>query len=708
MSDVDHGDIVLDDLNGKATTPEDDTEREKEEGNTASPPDQPGTPPPVTPPASHPPVPGEDRHCPLCKNKIPRYSCRGGSVDVCEDGRCRSCENITSVPSLSDLLGEDVTGDDFQTEVAHKSQLLLIGRQEAELETIIDRLIRNHGTKEKALLYAITHFPTEAKVQIFVNTLLHRGANPSTCDSAWQTPLHHAVKRNFKGVCSKLLENEALPHVRDKDNNMPYHLALNNNNDDIAAMLLSVMPHTVVRSLFVATEDAGSAAECSLHDLINNNMQHAALGVLDAMMDRLGDSGHVRVFYHVLEVDAKGRSPSHPEFESHDKSCLHLISQRGLKSLVFHDVVRLLIRRKWKKYARLRFELNCLLFCVTLLCLTFSVAVSTLTSDPALYSDPLQIARGVAECFGAVLVLATLVLELNQMRRHRGDYWRDKFNWIDLSSSFLLLMVIPLRFTHRQEQWHVFSMGYLLWTLRMFKYAAVFRRTGAYALILWRIISRDILQFILFFLVILLAFTGSFTLALKGENALTVHNETSNYWNVMFVGVRTLIEAYAVVEYAGEGGYPPMSTFLMVTFLFFCCVVLLSILIAQLSDTYHYVQRDAQRGLELNRAWIISRVELNSIYVGKSSRFKTYIEMEEINNPRDILKRWDGPELSQMNKNIRDLWDHLDSNRMTLLTIQSRLARQENSLVLIQEYLEHLVNSESRDKLGTARKDRRT
>ena len=60
-----------------------------------------------------------------------------------------------------------------------------------------------------------------------------------------------------------------------------------------------------------------------------------------------------------------------------------------------------------------------------------------------------------------------------------------------------------------------------------------------------------------------------------------------------------------------------MSCILMVIFLFTCCVVLLNILIAQLSDTYQNVQRDAQRGLELNRAWIIARVELNSLFIRK-------------------------------------------------------------------------------------------
>jgi hypothetical protein len=40
-------------------------------------------------------------------------------------------------------------------------------------------------------------------------------------------------------------------------------------------------------------------------------------------------------------------------------------------------------------------------------------------------------------------------------------------------------------------------------------------------------------------------------------------------------------------------------------------------LIAQLSDTYQEVQNDAQRGLEVNRAWIVARMELTNIRIGK-------------------------------------------------------------------------------------------
>ena len=51
----------------------------------------------------------------------------------------------------------------------------------------------------------------------------------------------------------------------------------------------------------------------------------------------------------------------------------------------------------------------------------------------------------------------------------------DWFNYLDVSSSILLILVIPLRFMNRPEQWGVYSMGYLLSIVRIFKFSAIFR-----------------------------------------------------------------------------------------------------------------------------------------------------------------------------------------------------------------------------------------
>ena len=77
---------------------------------------------------------------------------------------------------------------------------------------------------------------------MLINCLLHRGAYPSASniDTLW-TPIHYAVKKKYKGVCSKLLEHEAWPNARDKNGVMPFTLAYDAGNDDIASMLGAYM-----------------------------------------------------------------------------------------------------------------------------------------------------------------------------------------------------------------------------------------------------------------------------------------------------------------------------------------------------------------------------------------------------------------------------------------------------------------------------------
>ena len=56
-----------------------------------------------------------------------------------------------------------------------------------------------------------------------------------------------------------------------------------------------------------------------------------------------------------------------------------------------------------------------------------------------------------------------------------------------------------------------------------------------------------------------------------------------------------------------------LGVIIYLAFLFMVIVVLLNLLIAQMSDTYANVQLDAQRSLAINRAWIVARVEHNTL-----------------------------------------------------------------------------------------------
>lgn len=75
--------------------------------------------------------------------------------------------------------------------------------------------------------------------------MLHRGANPSASNQDLWTSLHFAVKKKYKGVCSKLLEHEAWPNARDRKGVMPFTLAYDGGNDDIASMLITYMSNVL-------------------------------------------------------------------------------------------------------------------------------------------------------------------------------------------------------------------------------------------------------------------------------------------------------------------------------------------------------------------------------------------------------------------------------------------------------------------------------
>ncbi|XP_053376852.1 uncharacterized protein LOC123530341 [Mercenaria mercenaria] len=329
-----------------------------------------------------------------------------------------------------------------------------------------------------------------------------------------------------------------------------------------------------VRGLFLSYGNC--VAEFSIHDLLRTetSMQKTILSILDCLIETRGSTDMLRAFYDLLECDENGRTPTDSNFIEKSRSPLQVIAKQGNKNIVYHDAVRLLTRRKWKLYAKRRFELNSFLYIIGLFCITYSAIVTVTTPKPDVYNGPLQISTAVFEVLSLVMVAQTLSTEISQLRR--------------------------------------------------------------------------------------------------------------TFWGILFVGIRSLTEAQPVVDYTGDDGYGKISVILMLCFLFTCIVILLNILIAQLTDTYQKVQQDAQRGLEVNRAWIVARVELNTFFFGKNFRKSHYKAYEDIENLKDVLTKWESPPLNEMNKYVEDIWDTLDNHKMNLLTIQHRLVRQENTLKNMQ------------------------
>ena len=55
-------------------------------------------------------------------------------------------------------------------------------------------------------------------------------------------------------------------------------------------------------------------------------------------------------------------------------------------------------------------------------------------------------------------------------------YLADPYNYVDVTSSLLIICVLPLRLSDCDAQWGVFAVGYIIWTIRSIKFLTVFRQ----------------------------------------------------------------------------------------------------------------------------------------------------------------------------------------------------------------------------------------
>ena len=55
-----------------------------------------------------------------------------------------------------------------------------------------------------------------------------------------------------------------------------------------------------------------------------------------------------------------------------------------------------------------------------------------------------------------------------------------------------------------------------------------------------------------------------------------------------------------------------------------------------------------------------------------------------MNNPHDVLEKWEFPVLNEVSRNIRDVQTAQESTQLSMQTVNNRLSRQEYALNAIQ------------------------
>eukprot|EP00731_Ephydatia_muelleri_P035887 Em0174g6a len=278
-------------------------------------------------------------------------------------------------------------------------------------------------------------------------------------------------------------------------------------------------------------------------------MQGTTLAVLDCMIEPvINETDTYVIYYGILDGDIEGRPPSHPDFDKSHKSCLHIIAKSNNKEIVYHDVIRLLLRRKWKKFARF-------------------------------------IYLGICEAFVLLFVGWNGISETRQLIKLKGFYFYDSSNYLDVGAIIFTLLIIPFRIARLDVQWILASLSYLFNCLRAFKYTPVFRSTGAYTQILYKVVLQDVVQFSAVFVVFVVSFSGSLYFALRGEVQSASNDTTGNttnfttdldlypsdtreYYNVLFTGLRVLIQGNVIGGYYGSNGFGWFAVIVYMVYLF--------------------------------------------------------------------------------------------------------------------------------------------
>ena len=613
--------------------------------------------------------------------------------------------------------------DDFWREVVRKSSEQNLTRTDAIIDQYTEQYVSAAGSANSALTKLLSSCFNEETINLFAKSLLAKGASPFACDEERNTPLHLTAAKGLMVVARKLVDSLAVLHAKNREGDTPFELAVNHKQDVMAAYLAGLMPDYEVRRLFTASGDDPSRV--SFHYLLDNAAEfretiHAVLDSMKVYDQQTADTYHV--YYGVLEADSRGFQPRQAHFNRQERSCLHIIARSGYEEIVYHDTVRLLLRMKWKKFGRMRFLLQFLTYLLHILAMSVAFILAAREANPKHYFSPAVTAsntiRLLCEIVYYVFLLWNLATEIFQMFRHRLRYLLDWYNYLDMGAIVCSLLIIPLRFSQNPQaenaQWFFAAIAYLLNVMRGYKFAVVLRTTGAYVEIIGSILRYDIVPFSIVFIMFLFGFSGATYLALKFEGVVDASRASSllcplpnltngsenircedqtylvsEWWFVFFNGLRVMIESGPVFENyyrpCSTCGFGWFSLILHATFLFFVIVVFLNLIIAQMSDTYQNVWSDAQRKLYKNRAWILARIEHNSLLTIclRNLRDQHYVPLETIKNPKNILDKWEAPPLNSLGKNVEKLQEAAEQQDHKLEEIKAMLSDHERLLIQV-------------------------
>ncbi|XP_011835796.1 PREDICTED: transient receptor potential cation channel subfamily V member 1 isoform X3 [Mandrillus leucophaeus] len=459
--------------------------------------------------------------------------------------------------------------------------------------------------------------------------------NASYTDSYYkgQTALHIAIERRNMALVTLLVENGA--DVQAAANGDFFKKTKGRPGFYFGELPLSLAACTnqlgIVKFLL---QNSWQPADISARDSVGNTVLHALVEVADNTAD---NTKFVTSMYsEILILGAK----LHPTLKLEE-----LTNKKGMTPLALaagtgkignrHDMLLVeplnrLLQDKWDRFVKRTFYFNFLVYCLYMIIFTMAAYYRPVDGLPPFKmektEDYFRVTGEILSVLGGVYFFFRGIQYFLQRRPSMKTLFVDSYSeMLFFLQSLFMLATVVLYFSHLKE--YVASMVFSLalgWT-NMLYYTRGFQQMGIYAVMIEKMILRDLCRFMFVYVVFLFGFsTAVVTLIEDGKNNSLPSESTSHRWrgpgcrppdssyNSLY---STCLELFKFtigmgdLEFTENYDFKAVFIILLLAYVILTYILLLNMLIALMGETVNKIAQESKNIWKLQRAITILDTE---------------------------------------------------------------------------------------------------
>nr|XP_010341959.1 transient receptor potential cation channel subfamily V member 1 isoform X3 [Saimiri boliviensis boliviensis] len=459
--------------------------------------------------------------------------------------------------------------------------------------------------------------------------------NASYTDSYYrgQTALHIAIERRNMALVTLLVENGA--DVQAAANGDFFKKTEGRPGFYFGELPLSLAACTnqlgIVKFLL---QNSWQPADISARDSVGNTVLHALVEVADNTAD---NTKFVTSMYNELLILG---ARLHPTLKLEE-----LTNKKGMTPLALaagtgkignrHDMLLVeplnrLLQDKWDRFVKRIFYFNFFIYCLYMIVFTMAAYYRPVVGLPPFKmentEDYFRVTGEILSVLGGVYFFFRGIQYFLQRRPSLKTLFVDSYSeMLFFVQSLLMLATVVLYFSHRKE--YVASMVFSLalgWT-NMLYYTRGFQQMGIYAVMIEKMILRDLCRFMFVYVVFLFGFsTAVVTLIEDGKNKSLPTESTSHRWrgpgcrppdNSYNSLYSTCLELFKFtigmgdLEFTENYDFKAVFIILLLAYVILTYILLLNMLIALMGETVNKIAQESKNIWKLQRAITILDTE---------------------------------------------------------------------------------------------------